>query len=282
MKIQIHSQKMFQKIPMLQQLQRWYDERRAEVFLISFPKCGRTWLRLTIAKALERHFELKNATNLMELYALGEQHPDIPKIFITHDDDAFWKKPEELVRSKTKYKHAKVIFLVRDPRDVLVSSYFEKKKRSHIYPNKPPYQGELSDYINEAVGSFDTILEFYQIWAQNRQVPKDFLIIRYEDLHANPATELRKVMEFIGIAQIKDAAIAEAVEFASFDNMRKMEEKGGVGCYRLKPTDPRDLESYKTRRGKVGGFEDYLSLSEIEELTRRMNETLSPMYGYGN
>ena len=70
--------------------------------------------------------------------------------------------------------------MVRDPRDVLVSSYFQKKKRR----NK--YNGELFDYVHEEVGSLESLLRFYNIWARNRHIPKDFLLVRYEDMHEDP------------------------------------------------------------------------------------------------
>ncbi|NEO10385.1 sulfotransferase domain-containing protein, partial [Moorena sp. SIO3I8] len=40
---------------------------------------------------------------------------------------------DELVQSKANYKNAKVILLVRDPRDVVVSIYFEHTKRVGHY-----------------------------------------------------------------------------------------------------------------------------------------------------
>ena len=64
--------------------------------------------------------------------------------------------------------------------------------------------------------------------------------------------------------------------------MRRMEAEGKFQSGILNPADKIDQESYKTRKGAVGGFADYLSESEIESLNRRMQDRLSKIYGYSN
>lgn len=272
------------------------NSESTEVVIISFPKCGRTWLRLMLGRVIQLHLDLQEVRHrhakyhdglpdlvnapVLDLHQLTTRCSSIPNITLSHDDGPFWKKPDELVESKTQYKNKKVILLVRDPRDVVVSSYFEKIKRVHVYSDKEPYEGTLSDYLHEPVGSFDTILRFYNIWAEKCHTPRDFLLIRYEDMHVNPRNELRRVLDFIGLHTVNNEQVFEATRFASFENMRKMEEMDALNSFRLRPGDKNDEESYKTRKGKVGGFFDYLTQDEIEYLNRRMSELLTDFYGY--
>ena len=89
-------------------------------------------------------------------------------------------------------------------------------------------------------------------------------------------------MDFLGLKSVSDGVIDKAVKFASFENMRRMEEGGEyshLGVY-LKPADRNDRESYKTRRGKVGGYMDYLNREDIEYLNKRMRDSFSNFYGY--
>lgn len=253
--------------------QRLKAKNQSEFFLISYPKCGRTWLRLMLGRVFQTHFGLTD-TNLLELHELGQLHPNIPKIWVSHDDKPQWKKPEELVISKEEYKDKKVILLVRDPRDVVVSNYFQKTKR------REAYDGNLSDYLHEPLGSFDTILKFYNIWADNRTVPQKFLLVRYEDIHNDSQSELGLILEFLGLSGVIEKTLREAGEYASFENMRKMEVENTFNSPRLNPLNPTDPSSYKTREGKVGGFADHLTMDEIEYLNRRMKESLSDFYGY--
>lgn len=271
-----------------------------DTYIISFPKCGRTWLKLMIGRAIVGHLGISE-TNLLDTlldskFSLAKLHPLLPKIQFTHDDDPHWKTSDDLMTDKTHYQNTKVIFLVRDPRDLVVSTYFEQKKRVQFWIDSlkeslhlqdyqqrlKPYKGELSSYLNEEVGSIDTIIKFYNIWADNRDVPREFLLTRYEDLHDNPHGELHRILEFLGIANVTDAVLDEAVNYASFDKMRQMEEAEIATSYSLRATDKSDPESYKTRKGTVGGFVEYLSEEEIQVIDRKINETLSAFYEYRN
>jgi hypothetical protein len=113
-------------------------------------------------------------------------------------------------------------------------------------------------------------------------VPEGFLLVRYEDLKHNPVGELRRVVDFLGFTEVEDALLYEAVEFASFENMRKMEAGGTFQSMMLNPADRSDPESYKTRKGKIGGYQDYLSSEESARLADKMKMELSDFYGYGS
>ena len=265
---------------------RWYAHYHTEVYLLSYPKCGRTWLRLMIGRAIVRHFQMPDDIDHLFLAGNRRLHPDVPRIRVFHDDRPMLKTPEELETSKQQYRDKKVILLVRDPRDVIVSSYFEMKKRGRIFGDNPyetrqaQFDGSLSEFIVLRQGGFDTILEFYNIWAANRDVPAGFLLVRYEDMRADAQHELRRVLDFLGLEQIDAATIQEAVEYASFDNMRKMEEQGKFQTGMLTPADKSDQSSYKTRRGKIGGYHDYLSQTEVDTLNQKIAHRLSDIYGY--
>lgn len=267
-------------------IRRWYAHRKTEVYLISYPKCGRTWLRLMIGRAIARHFSLPESEDILFLRWKSRPRPEIPMITVIHDDRPMLKTADELEKSKVKYRDKKVIFLSRDPRDVVVSSFFEMKKRGRLFgenpyeARSPVFNGEMREFIDREVGGFETILRYYNIWADNRHIPRDFLLVRYEDLKSNPQQELRCILDFLGLEAIDDATVAEAVEFASFENMRKMEAEGRFQSGMLKPAEKNDQESYKTRKGRVGGFAEYLTEDEIERLNRKMRNLLSDFYGY--
>ncbi len=146
------------------------------IFIVSYPKCGRTWLRLMLGKALAYHFGLTEV-NLLELAQLAANYPKIPHIELTHDHNAHYHTPSELSPLKTEYANKKVILLVRDVRDVVVSYYFEvTKRRKFLKPRRFQYDGDLSSFLRYEKGSVATIITFYNIWAANRHLPTDFLL----------------------------------------------------------------------------------------------------------
>ena len=60
-----------------------------------------------------------------------------------------------------------------------------------------------------------------------------------------------------------DAEIEEAVAFGSFDNLRALESKGFFRQGGLTLRNPKDPESFKVRRAKVGGYRDYFTAEQV-------------------
>jgi hypothetical protein len=252
--------------------------KEPDVYVISYPKCGRTWLRMMMGKTFASYLGIEDSTSLQMEDTIA--YPSIPTIKFTHDDQPNLKKPNQLSANKTNYKKGKVIFLCRDIRDAIVSYYFELIKRNTVNPHYPHYEGNLSSFLHHDQGSVDTMIRYYNIWAENRHIPKGFLLVRYEDMHSQPEQELRRILDFIGLTHISDQIIQEAIIYASFNNMRKMEETAALDSFRLRPGDKNDPESFKTRRGKVNGFIDYLNPEDITYLNHKINSELTEYYGY--
>ena len=104
------------------------------VYIISFPKSGRTWLRMLLGKAVCRKYGLDE--NLMvNTYKLTGAAGISPVIF-THDDSSIkhGHRHDRLETDKSRYRNQKVIFLIRDPRDVIVSCYFQPFAFCHSGP----------------------------------------------------------------------------------------------------------------------------------------------------
>ena len=246
----------------------------ADVLMTYFPKCGRTWLRVMIGYALQQHFHVRGKRLLMLEPLAALFHPSIPDVFVQHDGHPFRRRPDELDPSKAAYSGKRVLLVVRDPRNVMVSAYFHKKNRK-----KQPYAGSISDHLRDERGSLATFIRYYNDWAAQRDVPHDFLLARYEDLHAEPQRQLRRVLELIGVSGVSDAVVEEAVRFGAFDNMRKMEASDVLGSSRLRPGRAGVEASYKTRKGKVGGYREHLSEEDVRYIDDRIAD-LDPMYGY--
>lgn len=248
----------------------WWSHRRTEVYFLSYPKAGRTWLRLLVGKALVDELALDGASP-MELSDLHRHSPQVPRMRVTHDDDPQMKRPDEVERDKSRYAGKSVVFLVRNPRDVVISYYFQASKRRDRFAGSP------SEFLRHPVGSLDTILTYYNVWADSRAVPGRFCLVRYEDLHRDAAGQLERVLATLGRAPRREV-IEGAVEYARFDNMRALEKKNAFGSARLRPGDQADPESWKTRKGKVGGYREYLTAEDIDWMNARIRERLSPTY----
>ena len=64
--------------------------------------------------------------------------------------------------------------------------------------------------------------------------------------------------------------------------MKKMEQERTfwLSGSRMVPGDRKNPDSYKVRRGKVGGFSDYFDDNQVNTIEKLIQETLQPVYGY--
>jgi Sulfotransferase domain len=254
-------------------LMKRYQDHRTDCFVVSHPKCGRTWLRVMLAKALALHFRLPHDafTWLSDVFAV--RAPGVPRIHFTHDGANDPLRQGPFSARCRRYRGKKVVFLARDPRDVMVSYYFQRTRREHR-------QGELSQLIRDPVWGVDRLIEFMNEWYVGRDVPRAFLLVRYEDLHWDAPAELRKILAFLGLSEVAHTTLQEASEYASFGNMRRLATSELSHVTMLAPVDPGDPESHKIRQGRVGGYRDYLAASDVEYLETRIRERLHPAFGY--
>ena len=229
-----------------------YNNFVDEVFVISFPKSGRTWLRLMLEE-----LDIK----------LSFTHAKSGHFFNTISYDV------------TMYIDRKVIFLVRDPRDVVVSGYFQLTKRNKKYDDR--YDGGISDFIRDEKDGIRKVVAFYNPWNEHKDATKDFFMLKYEDMHLNTILQLENVLKFLSIDNIDNQIVAKAVDSCCFEKMHKLEKQGHYNKkYReiLTPSNNNDPESFKTRKGKVGGYIDYLEESDINYCNSIMREMKCPWY----
>jgi len=225
--------------------------------LVSAQKSGRTWLRMIFAKVLQ---QIKIDPSKYEM--LPSHHAWCSNV-------------------KAKYKPAKldVIFLFRDPRDCVVSRYFEITKRRLRPKNKNAkkvYNDTLKEYIRrQDQYGIDSIIDYMNEWIENRELFRSFLPVSYEELTNDTLEVVTKILDFIHV-ECPSSKIQQAISYASFDNMRRIELTGkgnllknyhGTFGKRHKADDP---ETFRTRKGKIGGYKESLDSSDIDYVDSRI------------
>jgi hypothetical protein len=272
-------------------IERWLRGReqyrklqRADCVIVSFGKSGRTWLRVM----LSRFYQIRHGLSEHHLIGFDNLHlrnRAIPKIFFTHDN--YTKDYTGNVDSKVDYAGKKVVLLVRHPADVAVSQYYQWQYRmrpNKVALNRYPERGRelgMFEFVTREYAGLTRTIDFMNGWAGEAERSDDLLVVRYEDMRARPEQILGQILAFIGTPGTSDE-IREAVAFASFENMRKMEANSTfwLSGGSMRPRDRKNPQSFKTRRGKVGGYRDHFDAGEIAKIDRLVAEQLSPVFGY--
>lgn len=236
-------------------LNRHSKKKDASVLIISFPKSGRTWLRVLLGKAISDQYDLDQRL-LLDTFAVTKE-AGLRLTNVTHNDSSrAWKHPYSSVcaasEARSLYKK-RIVFLVREPRDVLVSCFFEITKRKDGY-----FDGTISEFIRDDFYGMRKIMAYYKAWDQIQHMCRKSLVVRYEDMHMDTNATLCNVLNFIS-ANVEDSIVSNAVEFSSFENMKKMESENSLNAAMMRPGNLYDQESRKVRKGKIGNYVHYLN-----------------------
>ena len=249
-----------------------YYRQSADVFFVSFPKSGRTWVRYMISKYLEACFQNEIAPE--NLFAFSKLKTEIPTMSFTHDGSS--NKPLNLNYNDLKsdksfyFDSRRVVLLVRDPRDVVVS-YFH-----HATARKKLFKGSISDFIRSENWGIRKNITFLNNWSSYLK-NSNLLLIRYEDFKIDPENNLKKIIDFLNIIYNPEFA-NEAIEVSHFDKMKHSISKGQINSDILVPTSG-DPNSAKVRKGEVAGYLKELNETDIKFVNDVINE-LSAVYGY--
>jgi len=211
----------------------------------------------------------------------------VPRIFFTHDN--YIKDVTGDPASKAPFYDKPVVLMARDPRDVAVSQFFQWKFRLkpnkvvlNRYPDRDTDVG-LYDFVTggNPGGSLQAVIDYLNHWAREAPRLERLHLLRYEDLRADPDSQLAALLGFMGVEATAGERRA-AIEHAAFDNMKKMESSDTFRfAGRMRARDKDNPDSFKVRRAKVGGYRDYFSDDEVAEIDRLVAETLDPLYRYG-
>ena len=256
----------------------------ADVVIVSFGKSGRTWMRVLLSRFFQLRFGLKPSA-FIGFDNLHRKHDGIPRVFFTHDN--YLRDYTGNLDSKKDFYGKKVVLLVRQPEDVAVSQFHQWKFRMRPHKkglNKYPEHGAEVDVFRFAMdedAGLPKVIDFMNGWARELPNLSQLLVVRYEDLRADTAGQLERVIEFMG-QQPSEAELADCVAFASVENMRALETKRvfWLAGSRMKPGDKANPESFKVRRAKVGGYRDYFDDAQLAQLDALVEERLLPGFGY--
>jgi alcohol sulfotransferase len=235
-------------------------------YICSYRKSGRTWLRFTLAAYLLELNKIPFDLSLQNVYQvtpnLDPPRPGTERSVFLFEDNA--NCPLFLCSHRPYdadlFSQARIIFIYRNPLDILVSHYFYKTRheRSEI--------SELPDFVIEGVNSLS---DYLNSWAKPI-TQSNVLTVSYENLRADTILAFQAIIKHLGLPEDKDSII-KAVEYASFDNMLSKEIKSGILGFDYNRDDP---DARRVRRGIIGGYRDYLTPELIDFIINALSKNL--------
>lgn len=236
--------------------------RPSDAFLIGHPKSGNTWLAYMLAILL-----FKDRANQVTLANVGNYVPYI------HGRDlqiAAWSNlqgPRVFRNEEPIYAqfYPKIIYLIRDPRAVLVSFY--DMYQVVLNDRRTDFQSFLDQYIaadgifrkwNRGLVRWDR-----QVLSWTRRAESDprVVLVKFEDMVADRRGVLEQVARCLGISYAREELDC-AVARGSFEAMRKNEDEFGAEAY----PGVIGARGRFVRRGEIAGWKNDLSAEAVHRI----------------
>ena len=242
--------------------------------IISFPKSGRTWIvcflheynGLSKNKLNNKHNSPKyfKSNKLLTLYNKNKK----TSIFVDHsfedlDINNSWMKN---LLIKLSIKNKTNFFVLRDPRDTIVSFYFHKKYAS-MMDSKQNFLKKgtsLSEFIFSPERGIIYLIDFLNYFSDHLFVKKSYEILLYENFIDDPKSNFAKILKSLNLP-ISEDNLQYLVEETSFENLQKKAQ--GT-----------DAQIKKFRKGKKQNFHQYLDYEEIKKINLIINQKLDNKY----
>jgi hypothetical protein len=239
-----------------------------DIFLVSYFRSGSTWSRFLVGNLIQQD-EPVTFANVERLVPLIYVFPDrvlrrLPRVLKSHE--CF------------DPRYPRVIYIVRDPRDVAVSFYYYNLKVRIITDgysmDEFVHRFVAANVVNYAdlVGCWrDHVLS----WVRLRAGKPGFSLVRYEDLVGDPANQLAKIATFMGIDPDPEK-IERAVRLSSGSHMRSLERTQSKQWVSTKGTR-QDIPF--VREAQSGGWRNQLSTTAIKTIEDAWGTTMKEI-GY--
>ena len=249
-----------------------FQLRDSDVICASFPKSGTTWLQQVVYLLMHPDEDGSqkegNVRDTLEHRVPYIEYPypglneiskrKDPRIIKTH-------LPQHLLPTNGK---GKVIYIVRDPKDVMVSYYFFARMLTQM-----SFEGNLEDFALQMMqdrvpyGPYFDHLVGFKMAAQAED--QRYLIVKYENMKKNPKTAIKEIAEFLDI-KTSEELLTKIEKETSFDKMKSNPVTNYQHWDEWGLRNPEESEFM--RKGQVGDHKNHFS-PELQDSVSKWVQT---------
>ena len=302
----------------------WFQPETSDIFLASLPKSGTTWLKALAFATLNRathspsdgqhplnHRNPHDCVGFLEFMIIQQQQqqqeedddddddadgravrglyealPSSPRLFATHLP--YSQLPHAITAEGSR---CRIVYVCRDPKDVLVSYWYFYKKVAATVPATATAgdgdgQADLQDDDTAGVTEFEEAFELFcegrfpggphwlhalEYWHASQKRPNHVLFLRYEDMLGDPVGSLKKLAAFMGCGfseeDEEDGVVDQIVELCSLENLKSKDVNKNGSTTRL------GIKSETFfRKGQVGDWKNYMTVDMAARLDKIVEE----------
>ncbi|NXP82203.1 ST3A1 sulfotransferase, partial [Ramphastos sulfuratus] len=249
-----------------------FEINDSDIFIATYPKSGTVWTQNILSLII--HEGHRNGTENIEIV---ERIPwleyktstkdytklPLPRVFATH-------LPYYLVPRDLRNKRASIIYVTRNPKDIMVS-YYHFSKYMNTLEEIPDFNLFMERFLaGKVLGS--SWIDHVSGWCSHAE---DFniLFLTYEEMKKDLRSAVLKICKFIG-KKLSEEEVDSVVRQASFENMRKDPRAN----YENLPDDvvAKDKGTF-LRKGTVGDWKNHMTVAQNERFDQVLMEKIKAL-----
>jgi hypothetical protein len=197
---------------------RAIEVRSTDTFVVSYPRSGNTWMRFLLGHIVRPGIEL-------DLKSIEDV---IPGIYVNSQRRLSRLPDPRTLKSHEPFdpRYGRVIYIVRDPRRVVTSSYRLHRRYRRI-PDGYPMSLYVDRFVRGDINPYGTWAEHVGSWTGARGGTESFHLVRYEDVVRSAPDVLMELCDFLGLDRSRDA-VERAVELSSLERLQSLERSQGA------------------------------------------------------
>lgn len=225
----------------------------SDIFVNSFPKAGNYWLRFLLGTYLHEKIDWNNVSKIapMTYNTTKKRLKSLPRPRIMGNHEKY----------SNSFPKINTIYLYRDPRDVVISKYFYDLKMGNT-------EKEFDEYFDYFLREGSDWIGSWKEHVKNGLFRAD-IQVSYEDLLEDTSKKLKEILTLLNL-DIDQEKIKEAVEWCSFENMKKLEEKQGW----IDEKEAKRKNIKFMRKGTSRQWEDFLTKRQQEKMEDSFEEIM--------
>ncbi|XP_063773262.1 amine sulfotransferase-like [Pseudophryne corroboree] len=251
----------------------YMEIRDSDVFLVTYPKSGTIWTQNILCQILkEKQGNVEDNVDNMAKAPWIESNMNktdfgsclSPRLFTSH-------LPYYLMPKDLRNQRGKVIYVSRNPKDVVVSYYHFFKLLVNLKHITITWEEFFDRYMSGKVGG-GSWFDHVRGWNTHKE-EYNCLFLSYEAMIKDLRSAVLKLCQFMDV-KLDDQAINKIAEKATFKNMKQ----DPLANYTFLPNEFLDHSKGEfLRKGIIGDWKNIMTVAQSEKVDEVLKEKLGDL-----
>ncbi|XP_052066941.1 sulfotransferase 1B1-like isoform X1 [Mytilus californianus] len=239
-----------------------FQSRESDLLICTYPKSGTHWIFEIINMLLRNKTELDTQCKVSTMIEFISDFTVLDKLEsprLLNSHCLFNYLPKKHIENGCK-----IIHMIRNPKDVCVSLYYQFKKHPFV-----DFKGSWDDFFEIWMSDKGFYGSWYNYEKEMEKAEKLYpgmiLTCYYEKMKKDSTTEIKRLADFLGI-QCTESTLKDIAYATSFQNMQQH------NMHKLDSSKELDGKGFIYRKGEIGDWKNHFTVAQNERFEEQYTE----------